>query len=347
MVGNVREWSFNAIGDQRFILGGGWNDAYYSGQSTTFTQPPLDRSATNGFRLAITRDEAIAAQRAQQPVPERDEIPIGDPVSDEEFDAIRRWYAYDEAAPLNATIEATEATRYWTRERITFDAAYGDERVILYLYLPRSGPSRYQTIVHWPGGGAQSLASVDQIRVQFDFALKNGRAVAFPVYKGTFDRRLPVRPSATTIAGRDLSIQQVKDLRRSIDYLESRGDIDAATLAYYGISWGAYHGPLALVVEPRLRVGIFNQVGLDEVRPPEVNVINFLPRVDVPVLQLNGEFDTIFTLETSAIPFFELLGTPAADKKHVVAPGGHFVPTPVIIGETLDWLDKYLGPPTS
>ena len=71
-----------------------------------------------------------------------------------------------------------------------------------------------------------------------------------------------------------------------------------------------------------------------------------MPRVNVPVLQLNGEFDTLFTLETSAIPFFELLGTPAADKKHVVAPGGHFVLPPVIIRETLDWLDKYLGPPS-
>jgi len=186
------------------------------------------------------------------------------------------------------------------------------------------------------------------LRVQFDFALKNGRAVAFPVYKGTFDRRLPAQPSETTIAGRDLSIQRVKDLRRTIDYLESRGDIDSGALAYYGISWGAWQGSIALVLEPRLQVGIFNLAGLRSVVvPPEVNVINFLPRVDVPVLQFNGEFDTIFPLETSAIPFFELLGTPAADKKHVVAPGGHFIPTPVIIGETLDWLDKYLGPPSS
>ena len=120
-------------------------------------------------------------------------------------------------------------------------------------------------------------------------------------------------------------------------------------LAYYGYSWGAYWGPAALALEPRLRVGILSQAGIDlrQDLQPELDNINFLPRVDVPVLQFNGQFDTAFPIETAAKPFFELLGTPVADKRHIVAPGGHFVPTPVVIGETLDWLDKYLGPPRS
>jgi pimeloyl-ACP methyl ester carboxylesterase len=75
-------------------------------------------------------------------------------------------------------------------------------------------------------------------------------------------------------------------------------------------------------------------------------VLNYLPRVTIPVLQFNGRYDTDFRFETSAKPFFALIGTPAADKKHVVEPTGHFVPRPVIVGETLNWLDKYLGPAT-
>ena len=139
----------------------------------------------------------------------------------------------------------------------------------------------------------------------------------------------------------------IKDLRRSIDYLETREDIDAEALAYYGHSGGGVVGAVALAVEPRLRVGILEQAGLVGIGPPESDIINYLPRVHVPVLQLNGEFDSGFPAETSAKPFFERLGTPAADKRHVIAPGGHFVPTPVYIDETLDWLDKYLGPPTN
>jgi hypothetical protein len=41
---------------------------------------------------------------------------------------------------------------------------------------------------------------------------------------------------------------------------------------------------------------------------------------------------------------FKLLGTPAQDKRHVISEGGHFVPRPQLIRETLGWLDHYLGP---
>ena len=49
LAGNLREWGFNASGENRFSLGGAWNEPVY-----TFTQPagmdPFDRSAVNGFR---------------------------------------------------------------------------------------------------------------------------------------------------------------------------------------------------------------------------------------------------------------------------------------------------------
>jgi hypothetical protein len=41
---------------------------------------------------------------------------------------------------------------------------------------------------------------------------------------------------------------------------------------------------------------------------------------------------------------FELLGTPPERKRWVVYEGGHFVPRTRLISETLDWLDRYLGP---
>ncbi len=41
---------------------------------------------------------------------------------------------------------------------------------------------------------------------------------------------------------------------------------------------------------------------------------------------------------------FDLLGTPPEHKRHVIAEGSHYVPRPVLIRETLDRLDRYLGP---
>jgi len=165
-----------------------------------------------------------------------------------------------------------------------------------------------------------------------------------PPSTGTLERRGSGFPDWGTVAGRDLVIRQMRDMRRSIDYLETRADIDADAIAYYGLSWGGRLGAIAMAVEPRLKVGILNQAGLQHLKMPETSVLNYLPRVKVPVLQFNGRFDSDFVYETSAKPFFDLIGTRVADKKHVVEPTGHFVSRPVVVGETLNWLDKYLGP---
>jgi eukaryotic-like serine/threonine-protein kinase len=75
-----------------------------------------------------------------------------------------------------------------------------------------------------------------------------------------------------------------------------------------------------------------------------VSALNFAPRVRAPVLMENGRHDFIFPLDESQRPLFRLLGTPEADKKHVLFESGHVPPFPDVIRETLDWLDRYLGP---
>jgi pimeloyl-ACP methyl ester carboxylesterase len=70
------------------------------------------------------------------------------------------------------------------------------------------------------------------------------------------------------------------------------------------------------------------------------------PRVEIPVLMLNGREDFLNPLETSERPLFELLGTPEKDKKHVLFEGGHvnLLTQPELMKQVLDWVDKYLGP---
>jgi hypothetical protein len=56
---------------------------------------------------------------------------------------------------------------------------------------------------------------------------------------------------------------------------------------------------------------------------------------------LNGKYDFFFPIESSQVPMFRLLGTPGADKRHVVDEGSHFVARPRLIQEILTWLDRY------
>jgi dienelactone hydrolase len=218
--------------------------------------------------------------------------------------------------------------------------------MLLYLYLPAASSPPYQTVVYWPGWDTFGLTDADAyFSKQVDFIVKSGRAVAFPIYKGTFERRdARGRGAFDTATYRDNAIDTVKDLRRTIDYLETRREIDQTALAYFGYSWGGLNGPSALAQEPRLKVGVID-IGLlpSMASTPEVDPINALPRVSVPILMLSGEFDPMVPVG-DARRYFELIGVRPDDKRHVVVVGGHFIPRDVVIRETLDWLDKYLGP---
>jgi hypothetical protein len=75
-----------------------------------------------------------------------------------------------------------------------------------------------------------------------------------------------------------------------------------------------------------------------------VDQINFATRVTIPMLMLNGRYDWFFPLETSQLPMFRFLGTPNEHKRHVLFETGHVVPRGHQIKETLNWLDRYLGP---
>ena len=79
--------------------------------------------------------------------------------------------------------------------------------------------------------------------------------------------------------------------------------------------------------------------------PPENSQATFATRVKTPVLMINGRYDSIFRLETQVEPLFELFGTPPKDKRLALVDGGHWGwSVSFLLKETLDWLDRYLGP---
>jgi len=109
-------------------------------------------------------------------------------------------------------------------------------------------------------------------------------------------------------------------------------------------------GPYSVKVElsgftPKTAELVLNVGGMEmEKALPEVDQINYLPRITQPVLMLNGTYDMYFPVESSQKPMFRLLGTPQAQKKMLVYSSGHLVPPTEFIKETLAWLDTYLGP---
>jgi eukaryotic-like serine/threonine-protein kinase len=347
MAGNVKEWCWNqANSAKRFILGGAWNEPPY-----TFTdadaRSPFERSPNFGFRCA--KYDSRAAAKASDPVTRQArDFSQEKPVSDQLFQVYKSVYSYDKT-PLHAQIESVKQTDDWKREKITFDAAYGKERVISYLFLPVKTHPPFQTVVYFPGSNAiRTRSSGDAPELdEYAFVDKSGRAVMVPLYKSTYERGdgfTRAYPNNTS-SYRDHVIDWSKDLGRSIDYLDTRSDIDHKKLAYEGTSWGAAMASLMTAVDDRIRACVLVCPGFYLQRClPEVDLLNFAPRVKVPVLMLNGRFDFIFPMETSQEPMFRLWGTPKEQKRRVVYDTGHDVPRNEAIKETLDWLDHYLGP---
>jgi len=346
MAGNVKEWCRNQSGERRYILGGGFNEATYMFVDED-AQSPWDRLPAYGFRLMKNLGQVGAnAEALQRPIQQltRD-YNKEKPVSDQIFEIYKRFYAYDNSK-LDPKLEASDvSSEYWTKEKISFNAAYGNERVPAFLFVPKSFKPPYQVVVYYPHSGAENAGSSENLDIRYiDFIVRSGRAVLFPIYKGTYERHVEVDDSEESSGWRDLTIQRSKDFFRSVDYLESRKDIDHDKIGFFGISWGASTAPRVLALEKRIKVGVLVGGGLPvERQAPEADTINFAPRVTIPILMINGKYDFDTPLNTCQIPLFRSLGTPAKDKRTALFDAGHIVPRNEMIKETLDWLDRYLG----
>jgi dienelactone hydrolase len=346
MAGNVKEWSATATTDgMRYSLGGGWSEPQY-----LFGDPeprsPFDRNANQGLRLVKYATElpaSIVAPRDRQHRDFRAESSVPDAM----FAQFSRMHAYP-ARPLEPRIEKTLASQdgQVIVERVSFAAAYPGERVVAYLWLPKDAKPPYQTVVLFPGAETFRPATGDVLEQpdRYDFLVRSGRAVIHPVYRGMYERFAPF-PRQDPIGMRDHLLFFSKDFRRTLEYVATRGDLDAAKVAYFGASFGAAFGPLMVAGESRVRLALLVGGGLPSSRlEPEIDVIHYLPRMRLPTLLLNGRYDFFFPYEASQKPFFERIGTPAEDKRHVTVEAAHSVPRAEYLRELLGWLDKYFGP---
>ena len=358
MAGNAKEWCANSVTgtNDRYLLGGSWRDPVHM---FTFAdaRSAFDRSEDNGFRLVTYTDTPVAAQLTGPIAVTRRDFSAERPVADQVFAAFRGVFAYD-PRPLDPNVESRdESGAQWVIEKVTFRAAYGDERIPAYVFLPKHVQPPYQVVMFAPGASAvikADSATMMSPRGDFraaDYVVQSGRALIFPIYSGTFERnqgQTSVWPSRTR-AYQDWMIRVVNDGRRAMEYLHSRADMRQDAIAYMGVSWGASFSPRLLALETRFKTAVLLDVGFAQSSevPEALDVLNYLPRVTLPTLMVNGNSDFIYPVESSQEPFFESLGTPRDQKRHVVLVGGHFIIGQLrsqVVKTVLDWLDARLGP---
>lgn len=349
VIGNVKEWIQNEAGDgKRYILGGAASEIPYQSTASD-ARSSWDRSPSHGFRCARYPVAPLPDHtRAYFKTAARD-VSGFKPVSDETFAAISRFYECG-VKDLEAKVEGVEeSAQGWRKERVSYRTCYGNERAFGYLFLPKSSKPPYQCLLYQSGSDADDTPSSAELFgfARVDFMIRSGRAVFWPVVKGTYERRFTDRPQSYT-EYRERFIQRIQDLLRSVDYLATRPDVRTDRIAYAGTSSGVTNGVVALALDQRFRAALLFDGGLPSRggRYQETDPLTFAPRVKVPVLMVNGRLDFIFPVETSQQPLLRWLGSPEKDKRHVILDTAHDLTLmrSGVIREVLPWLDRNLGP---
>ncbi len=358
MAGNVREWCWNDSERGRFLLGGAYSDVPYL-FTNAYAKGPFDRSEGNGFRCIQCIGEASLKKFEWKKIPYRiRDYSKEKPISKEEFDEVKKLYAPPtDPRPLDPRKDETIEETDWIQQRISFDASYEHKnypRMEAILFLPRDVKKPYQPIMFAPGVDCYdkedstmtwNLASIRHVRS----LCRMGRAVIYPIYMETYERGGggTTPDNMTDTGSRKVAIQGFQDFSRCIDYLKKyrSEDFDLENIGYCGVSYGAMAGPLVLALEKRIRAAVFVDGGFTPRKeiPPDLDMINFAPRVEAPVLMLNGIYDAIFPPKESQEPLYRLLGSEVKD--YITFNSGHSVPVEERNRETKKWFDKYLGMP--
>jgi cephalosporin-C deacetylase-like acetyl esterase len=161
-----------------------------------------------------------------------------------------RLYDYDRAAPLELREAGVEAREGIEVHDISFASPKGG-RVQGYLVVPPgSGPFAGIVLMHGAGGSRKSVlpqsimyAKTGAVCLALDAALSGSRAIPGEKF---LDYQKPERT-------RDAFIQTVVDVRRGVDVLLARPDVDPHRLAYIGGSFGAFVGGVVAGVEKRVQ----------------------------------------------------------------------------------------------
>jgi len=210
------------------------------------------------------------------------------------IDELRRTFDYDQKAPLDIKVVSVMNRDGVRINDITY-ASPKNGRVTACLVVPTKG-QRVSGVVfgHWGYG----------TRTEFlPEAMLYARAGVVSLLVDDLDvRPAPWRRSAPGTEPekvRDNFIQSVVDLRRGIDLLQARPDVDPNRIAYVGHSSGAHWGAILSAVDRRLKTVVL-MAGIPSettilLESDDPDYVSF--RESMPKEQLDNYFKTVRSLD--------------------------------------------------
>lgn len=169
-----------------------------------------------------------------------------------DFQSLSHLFDYDNQLPLDIQDKVIEEFPDCTLHDITYASPKGG-LVDAYLVVPKGkGPFAAILFGHWGNGTRGEFIPEAKIYA------KAGAVSLLPDYP--WDRPQPSYKSVDHYdkpeLDRDTEIQAVIDLRRGIDLLLARSDVDPQRFAYIGHSYGAQWGAIVTAIDKRMQTSV-------------------------------------------------------------------------------------------
>ena len=248
-----------------------------------------------------------------------------------------------ERVPLRPTILEVREFPAYRREKFIFESRPG-AMVLAYLLTPKQGKAPYPAMVCVPGHGrgVDDIVGIDEhgrdrtdkAGYQHDFAIQaveHGMAAvaiepigcrrdAAAIAKGLGNSVCQPTAGAALLLGETMIGWRVFDVMRTIDWIETRKDLDADRVGCMGISGGGTCTTFSSALEPRIKVayisGYLNTFrdsifSLSHCIDNYVSgILNWAEMYDVaglvaprPLFAESGEKDNIFPIAASLASF--------------------------------------------
>jgi len=273
----------------------------------------------------------------------------------EENISVFHYYDYDHDFPLQDSVRLVEETAQYDLYSVVYYSVH-DARVTGLLTIPHDTAVPLPVIIFLHG--IKDDKTADYMQLGHKFLVDSGYAV-LRIDGANHGERKKFDHTYNFTGGyrfwtRDLLAQTVFDLRRGIDLLQKRDDIDTDRIGYLGISLGGVIGTIFCGVDQRIKVPVIALAGgglqfvfkfdafSSEVRNyiSIIDPINFVGAISPrPLLMINAENDEVVPPVSSKL-LFEKAGEP---KKIIWYPTKHReVPQNEVFPEAIHWFRHYL-----
>jgi len=235
--------------------------------------------------------------------------------------SVTAYYNYDHDLPLNDSVNLLSDSADIELYSVEYSSTH-NERVTGLLSIPRGKNGSIPVVILLHGLGDRK--TVDYIEAGNTLLTKHGYAVLRIDVANHGDRKVYDYDFDLTDGykywTRDIISQTVFDLRRAVDFLETRDDLDKDRIGFFGISLGGMIGTVFCSVDNRVAVPVIALAGgnlslmfgvdaiTDEAKEyfSIIDPINFIAEINPrPLLMINAENDEVIPPITSRMLFKE------------------------------------------